>query len=647
MKIESDSSFLEISDNGVVTHLSVGEVYPLTVPVYPFVFKEHSFYDTQCKHLDDTSTIHVTEQCDSSITFVKKFGDFPARFNIRMFPDGFDYEMNLPDMRGFRYGVVIPCSSEETTSLGDTLLCPISNFHRTFERTYRDQQIIKLPVVTWEWESKFVSVFLPMAYNSQFFVHNQGDENCIRISVHNDQTESMKIHLRVLATQDGAQTLYSNMFKESRAVIHKRDSQYQTLSDKYGVQIITEVDKDIFSDVAPLIQWQRATSSQLESYTHTLVSELLIYSRDFFKKVDLDRIVLTSTIIDSDGKEFMGLLNGRDIVLNISPSISEFLKRRTIHHEIFHLIENSFPEIKNVANENYFLSMDPEENHCETRAEIYSLMITNGALLQQHTSENIKKDVDAIRNLVDDLGILSPIIINAEVLSLSKRDDNKPQKIFLVGCPFSGFNLVTSVLNASPETSLIFPSVCHLLSKVAADAKTYHGLDVEQTIDNYDNSICDKPRNIRVYPIPICGRDISLLRSLDCLQNVKVIWIVRNPISILNSHPEFSIRDWFDVNSSINDMFPDKYTLRYEDFVMNGPESLFGYLGLEFDDQFLSYGDFDRPNFLRSDNEYFVKGFVDKESICSKRRTPSLKNTWDQIESYPLIESLGYQWIEE
>lgn len=135
----------------------------------------------------------------------------------------------------------------------------------------------------------------------------------------------------------------------------------------------------------------------------------------------------------------------------------------------------------------------------------------------------------------------------------------------------------------------------------------------------------------------------------------KVIVLTRDPIVsccsyVLKDSMEIneSFLYWTDVNTilwyfvqGINSC--DRYFLKYEDILTKNHSlvSIFDFLHISFNSQYLHYGDFDQFTFT---NESLKKGYIDCEKIdCyDQSKVQQLSKTWKNWRNKPIVAELGY-----
>jgi hypothetical protein len=113
---------------------------------------------------------------------------------------------------------------------------------------------------------------------------------------------------------------------------------------KFGVSVVAAKDS-LEIDVAYLEADEEKTSAYIESF---LSKELSLYSKKVLKKSNLRKIILCKNLVSS-GKKRAGLaepkwifsvLLGNNILINVDAPLDSYA-RSVIHHELYHLIDDS------------------------------------------------------------------------------------------------------------------------------------------------------------------------------------------------------------------------------------------------------------------------------------------------------------------
>ncbi len=658
VNLSTDSAIASLSEVGDVTSLSLQDKkLKMHIPIYLIIFEEHTFYNTSCRHLDGSAQIKIVQQCDNEVSFQKTFEDIETNCSIRLDDKFLHIQMKVEKhLSGFHFGIVVPASSG-ITSLQEDIVHPMVNYFRSFERLYRDQQRTEYPIVTFPFNQSYLSVFLSQQYNSVFFIHEQNKETCVRITALATQTDTIDIWLHCHDEKDDILPIYSDIFSTENTP-YPWQKKYKLLESRYSIQFIYE-SKKYLSDEFPWLQWEEPTTVEIERFFPIIEQELGRYPNDFFKEIQINRFVLISDVQCLDGKNMDGMQQGNDIFLEITESTSDFYLRRIIHHEIFHRIESQNPQIKDIISNIRPVSHLAKESASETRAEMFSMFMVNPTLLTSQHSDNkkIEHEINVIRQLTDTYDIKQTIskVPEHEHKKHIVSDINQPERYFIVGYPYSGFNLLSAIISCVSDVTIVAPSILLYIKDRNSD-----DINVNPLVDHYDSYFSNRRlRNKRVYGHPIEKRiDIDLLSNVYNIENSHIIWLTRHPMDICANHAldsasaESMVNQWLESNMAIEDMFGDcLFHLKYEDIVLkqNRLAELFEFMGISYSEQYRNYGDFSMPTCIKSDNEYFLGGFIDKESLHHNRKPSYLTDLWTKTWQHKIVQKSGYatQYMEE
>lgn len=171
--------------------------------------------------------------------------------------------------------------------------------------------------------------------------------------------------------------------------------------------------------------------------------------------------------------------------------------------------------------------------------------------------------------------------------------------------------------------------------------------------------VCAK-LDVRICSVSMSDYDTLGLSLLDRLHarslHTKYIWIVRNPATMICKYildmdisPEKAAKLWFDVNTIIWHFIKrlDHITVKFEDLLLEeqSARKLFEFANLQYNSNYLRYGDFDQPSCLYGKS--FDKGIIDIEEVNNYDKQ---QVDWRNIRSYnshPILHKLGYKIQEQ
>lgn len=189
MNISEKNLKFEISNLGSISSLTLDNIqYTLNVPIYPVVFRSHTFKKPINEHFDDNNKIRINSL--SPVEFNKKFSDdLDVSYGIFVLENQITFDIkcdNLPS--GVNLGFVIPLQGESFFNENEPIFREMCVFNPLYK--YPDQQEFKKPVLNFEWESKTVAISAEAKNNLQFFIHKQNKQNCVRVSA---ESKELKI----------------------------------------------------------------------------------------------------------------------------------------------------------------------------------------------------------------------------------------------------------------------------------------------------------------------------------------------------------------------------------------------------------------------------------------------------------------------
>lgn len=235
MNISEKNIKFDLTNNGLITNLTINnDPYNLFVPIYVVLFKSHSFRNPVNDHLDDSSNIHVVGI--NPVRLTKIFGDIEVSSIINIKNNSINFEISTNTCNGLNIGLVIPVQSEKIFSGNDPVYRPMCFYKPSYK--YQDQQEISTPTMHFQWGEKLVAITAESNSSINYFVHKQGEQNCVRVS-----SETNKISIEI-------------------SFDYKKEESSETLEiDKIFTKIedrLFEIEKEKNSDVTFLIDLCRS-----------------------------------------------------------------------------------------------------------------------------------------------------------------------------------------------------------------------------------------------------------------------------------------------------------------------------------------------------------------------------------------------------
>ena len=166
------------------------------------------------------------------------------------------------------------------------------------------------------------------------------------------------------------------------------------------------------------ITCNKTGQNNLEDKFRTVEKNLNLYNAKFLNKINLKYIVLCENLFVSEiNTGGIPDVKKRTLILDIN--FNEKYFERMIHHEIFHMIQNSF---KNNFNENEFSSLNDvsfdyaECSTCSDRLNLDLYLNTNGFLTEYSKSVPSEDMAEIFSFLMTDQNKINEIIKNDEIL---------------------------------------------------------------------------------------------------------------------------------------------------------------------------------------------------------------------------------------
>ena len=120
---------------------------------------------------------------------------------------------------------------------------------------------------------------------------------------------------------------------------------------------------------------------------------------------------------------------------------------------------------------------------------------------------------------------------------------------------------------------------------------------------------------------------MNTLQYMNLAVKADSICVIRNPY-VLEAKHHIDVDDWCSAVTMLCQLFGDRI-FRYEDLVLRGFEGLFQVADLDYDEQYLSYGDFSH----QFSNSHYR---VDPEKVCDVQ----IKQV---ASSHPIIDKFNYK----
>ena len=204
------------------------------------------------------------------------------------------------------------------------------------------------------------------------------------------------------------------------------------LNNANGIKYLN-AEKNFRIGVNNNINCNKATKESLNKKFPKIKKNLEIYDSEFLKKINLRFIVLCENLFISEINT-AGIPDHKKRTMILDLNFNEIYFERVIHHELFHIIQNSFKEIFNETiwskfndktfkyaecstcsnrlgldlydKTNGFLTEYSKSIASEDMAEVYSFLITDKINIKNKS----KKDSILFNKVIDDVNVDKTII---------------------------------------------------------------------------------------------------------------------------------------------------------------------------------------------------------------------------------------------
>ena len=205
-----------------------------------------------------------------------------------------------------------------------------------------------------------------------------------------------------------------------------------SLNNKNGLKYLT-AKKNFKIGVQSNISCNKLGEKNLDNKFSLIKRNLDIYDYEFLKKINLRFIVLCQNLFISEINT-AGIPDYKKRTLILDLMFNEKYFERVIHHEVFHLIQDSFPKIFNEEVWSSFNKKNFEYAECSTCTDKLGLDIynnTNGFLTEYSKtipSEDMAEVYSFIvtdKENIDQIKKIDPIIFNKVEFINSKLNEIK------------------------------------------------------------------------------------------------------------------------------------------------------------------------------------------------------------------------------
>ncbi len=652
-------------------------------PIYAVVFVDHSLENPTCEHFDLETPIEleINEQNDKIFcSYTKKIDMFSLKTMIIISPTSIEWtiKINGEFPNNYRFGVVYPCKKDSifTNYKNRQISTPIGNFFSCFEKNYRDQTLLTIPIISIDANSP-MTFMCSMDTNIQFFTYTGG----IRITASTSTANQFKSSIHNTSFNHSLKSYYFQHNPRADKIINKWKSLLSKAQNRFGlsVHICSQEDAVVYNKFAEKYFFNSPSENEVEIFCTLLIEELSKYCSYAFQELSIDAIYLAKNIKfgkNQTTRPIHGAAFPTDCSTNWILFDLRYNDKRVIHHEIFHYIRrkvttklptlDSKSVIKSQINAST-LHVDQYTDE-ECYADLFGLYMINSDKLQQWEYQGIlnSNTLQILENIANDYvdkdwllnhrkselleeRVVYKIVDNgvhivqfgklekADAFAIQKQNlpsgnHNKTENkhLLLLGTNYVGLSLLAGILNSSPEIQVKKISIDNL--NIKSDPKPM---------------ICLLPITIKDYEkhgINILDKLTSLIGSYNFVQ------LIRDPLVCVSYYvanyeisSKFAFQYWCDVNTILWYLIESSKgkTIRYEDLLLS-PEpiikNLCSQMSISYLEQYLHYGDF--PQF-ETDSRSFCYGKINVELIDPHPK-PDFEE-WGKYRQYDICNFLNYK----
>lgn len=258
----------------------------------------------------------------------------------------------------FSYGVTVNIDPVIPKDIDFDPVTRVSNYNDLTAKRWKEQKDLKLPLLFVYINGTPVTILTNPKNTCQFFYFNDSDKNYLKIS---HSSVSSDMHLCLF---DGHKSNF-DVFENSKQHTQFRKTCFNKMKLYYAANVISDL-----------------SDQELEDYSHVLYKEMQVYPKNIFQILNIKNIYLFK-----DSTDVLGKYDG-DLNFNLHEFITVNQKINSIHHEIFHAIEQKL-----------------NQTHNEDLAVIYSYMICDKNYLDNLILQNpsCQNKVDQVKNMLNQI----------------------------------------------------------------------------------------------------------------------------------------------------------------------------------------------------------------------------------------------------
>lgn len=355
--------------------------------------------------LNNTLLISDRYETDRIIQFKKKYAGYQKSIHtdqrIQVCPNGIDWHIKRTDdalddnFIECRFGISMIIDDKPITY--NSQICPVMvNYTQEWLYPWEDQLNIALPIIKAQLSNAPVAIYGLADSSMQFFTYYDDGVKYLRISTTSKQSRQLSVFIRTISNDCNLETFYVDQLPQYRWKVEVWKAFLRKIEHKFKIRILWH-QSVVISDYHA----KTPIETEVREYARLFKNELDLYLSDMFKNIGIDTIVFCGFLSNND-REILGCSHKSILMFNISSSISDIDKQKTIHHEIFHSIDRTvnIPKEWLETPDDSFSS----QQGSEYRAELFSYMVMDPAYIANLRDNIVNQKAGLIRSMIRQTG---------------------------------------------------------------------------------------------------------------------------------------------------------------------------------------------------------------------------------------------------
>jgi hypothetical protein len=461
------------------------------------------------------------------------------------------------------------------------------NYEHHWRFNWEGQTNLELPIIRVPLNEPFF-LSSSLDQNLQFFCYKEKERTYLKAATMYE--EDLSLLLKFSPIQSGYRDAYCDLYPQAHDYVYQWYTLFEKIRRQYGIKVLchqTATDLPMIGN--PL------SEDELSDVSTILEEELSFYSESFFDTIPLKTIVVCGDVV-VDSSTLKGHQYRDGILLNSSSTVGEMSIRRTIHHEIFHIVENTLsPDRLNDINQDW--EKLPADDQFVRLYHLSRLQITPS----EYRAE-----------------LFSYYAIDPGYIHhLAQQDSTVRAKWEIVKMIFLGFDAETQL--RSIENSGV------VTTKVVTNRQT--DITGELRLTTIKHSCANLLNTLLLEPIPKFDRD-------EILDSSAVICLTINPLDYCafefverSASPDASMEFWIEEHECL--LSHNVHFLQSEKIYQ---------LQWAFLKRFFA-------GFGREINVKSIRGHSDRIRPLPLKNVPLLDKVWKHWRGHPILTKTGYHHI--